>query len=242
MDKYFKGIRDNYLIIQGWMVTELELSGNELLLFALIYGFCQDNSSEFTGSINYVCSWLGCTRPTAIKTFNKLLDENLIIKTQTSINNIKFNKYKIDQEIFRFIGSKETLPLVNNFAEGSKEIILGGSKETLPNNTTKNNNTNNTLDLFKYFENQVLETTFNNYLQMRKKIKKPATEFAVKLAIKELEKLAPGNDEMKILIIEQSIFNSYQGLFPLKTNGNAIYKKSDGFKQSFIERADKNSY
>lgn len=30
---------ENYLVIQGWMITELKLKGNELLIYAIIYGF-----------------------------------------------------------------------------------------------------------------------------------------------------------------------------------------------------------
>ena len=33
---------DNYIVIQGWMVNELNLKGNDLLVFALIYGFTRD--------------------------------------------------------------------------------------------------------------------------------------------------------------------------------------------------------
>ena len=34
---------ENYLVIQGWMITELKLKGNELLIYAIIYGFSQNN-------------------------------------------------------------------------------------------------------------------------------------------------------------------------------------------------------
>ena len=35
-----KGISsDNYVVVQGWMCNELDLKGNDLLVFALIYGF-----------------------------------------------------------------------------------------------------------------------------------------------------------------------------------------------------------
>ena len=32
---------DNYINIQGWMRTDLDLKGNELLVYAIIYGFSQ---------------------------------------------------------------------------------------------------------------------------------------------------------------------------------------------------------
>ena len=45
---------ENYIVIQGWMRNELNLKGNELIVYALIYGFSQDEESEFTGSVAYI--------------------------------------------------------------------------------------------------------------------------------------------------------------------------------------------
>jgi len=126
-------MKENYLVIQGWMVTELKLSSNNLLTYALIYGFSQDGENEFTGSINYLCKWLNCSRPTAIKSLKFLIENNLIIKNENIINGVVFNRYKI------------SLWVVKKLNMGSKETLLGGSKETLPNNTTINN-TNNNID------------------------------------------------------------------------------------------------
>jgi hypothetical protein len=126
-----KNIKDNYIVIQGWMVQDLNLSGNELMTFALIYGFCQDNESEFTGSINYVCTWLNCTRPTAAKALKGLTDKGLIIKNVVNLNGVQFNRYKINIEG------------VKNLYRGSKESLHGGSKESLPNNIINNTTINN---------------------------------------------------------------------------------------------------
>lgn len=53
------------------------------------------------------------------------------------------------------------------------------------------------------------------YVKMRKFIKKPMTDHALELALNNLEKLASSEEE-QIAILEQSISNSWQGLFPLK--------------------------
>lgn len=65
-----------------------------------------------------------------------------------------------------------------------------------------------------------LEKTFFDFLDMRKKIKKPATEKAKQLLLSKLEKLAPNNDDLKIQILEQSILNSWQDIYELKTDKN----------------------
>ena len=45
---------NNYVQIQGFMVSNLKLKGNSLLVYALIYGFSQDGQSKFYGSRKYI--------------------------------------------------------------------------------------------------------------------------------------------------------------------------------------------
>ena len=84
---------ENFIAIQGFMVKELGLSGNELIAYALIYGFSQDNESEFKGSLNYVAEWLNCSKTTAFNLLNKLADDGFIKKTKKTINGVKFCNY-----------------------------------------------------------------------------------------------------------------------------------------------------
>ncbi len=63
------------------------------------------------------------------------------------------------------------------------------------------------------------EKTWNDYLEMRKGIKKPATNRAKELIISKLEKFRnSGHDVEKIL--EQSILNNWQDIYELKQKGN----------------------
>lgn len=65
---------------------------------------------------------------------------------------------------------------------------------------------------------------WQDYISMRKSIKKPMTERAKELAIAELIKLKEqGNDPKQVL--EQSIFKSWIGLFPLNSGGMGYGKK-----------------
>ena len=50
---------------------------------------------------------------------------------------------------------------------------------------------------------------------MRSFIKKPMTEYALKLMLKKLDELG-NNDTTKIAILNQSITHNWQGIFPLK--------------------------
>ena len=125
-------ITNNYINIQGWMCSKLKLSGNELLIYALIYGFSQDGVSEFRGSRSYICKWFNISLPTVDKALNSLVEKNLITKREEIVNNVKYNCYKVILQ-----GSKESL-------QGVVKNLYRGGKESLHNNTNNNYNYNNT--------------------------------------------------------------------------------------------------
>ena len=83
-----KDIKKNYITIQGWMIQGLNLKPNEVFVFALMFGFCQDQESQFTGSVKYICTWLNCSKNTALKAIKSLIEKELIIKTEVITNNV----------------------------------------------------------------------------------------------------------------------------------------------------------
>ena len=70
---------NNYITILGWM-TNLDIKGNELLVYAIIHGFSQDNDSYFHGSINYLCKWTKTSEVCMIEVLKKLVDKGLLEK------------------------------------------------------------------------------------------------------------------------------------------------------------------
>lgn len=71
----------NFVTIQGWMRTKLNLKGNELLAYAVIYGFSQTDGTKFTGSRKYLAEWCGCSLATIDRTLDSLVNKGLITKT-----------------------------------------------------------------------------------------------------------------------------------------------------------------
>ena len=69
-----------------------------------------------------------------------------------------------------------------------------------------------------------LDAALNDFAEMRKKMRKPLTDRALALTLSELEKLAPGDDDKKIAILNQSIQRGWQGVFPLKDETEAPKK------------------
>lgn len=68
-----------------------------------------------------------------------------------------------------------------------------------------------------YFPNdEILDNAFNEFLKMRKQIKKPMGDHAIELAINKLNTLSGGDSEKAVKIINQSIMGSWQSFYELK--------------------------
>lgn len=123
---------ENFIAIQGFMVKELGLTGNELIAYALVYGFSQDDESEFKGSLNYVAEWLNCSRTTAFNLLNKLADDGFIKKTEKTINGVKFCNYsatKPNDEELKKIKLRKQIRKEKEKAERSSKKLNTCSKK-----------------------------------------------------------------------------------------------------------------
>ncbi len=87
---------NNYISIQGWMKNKLNLKGNDRLVYAIIYGFTQDEKTWFEGSRQYLADWCDCSRQGIDKNLKNLLDKNLIIKQEGDKGEVC--KYKCNPE------------------------------------------------------------------------------------------------------------------------------------------------
>ena len=132
---------ENYYQVSGWMLNELQLKGNELLIYAIIYGFTQSNNC-YSGGLSYLEEFTGATKPTVIQVIKNLVAKKLLEKESV----------KTEKGICNIYQAVKNFDLVKNFNQGGKETLPDevknfnqGGKETLPNNNTYNNiNTNNT--------------------------------------------------------------------------------------------------
>ena len=85
------------------------------------------------------------------------------------------------------------------------------------------------------FSDEELKSTIYEFIKMRKAIKKPLTTRGLELMIKKLYKLTTDIDE-QIEILNNSIMNNWQGIFPLKQESKTN-KKGDfnDFKELWEE-------
>lgn len=265
--------KEYYIHIQWWMAQRLKLSGNELLTYAIVYGFSQDGESAFLGSSKYVSYALRVSRPTAIKALDSLTSKGLIIKTQEKINDVVFNRYKANLQVIKDFDR----PYKESLQWGSKESLQGGYKETLHSNKYKelnnkelnkeskkeeSNNTKNQQveneelnhlkkeieqlkaeneklktkkekskkqtksydeQIAEYTGNEELQEALKAFIQMRSFIKKPLTEYGLKLLLNKLSKIGK-TDAERIAIVNRSVEHNWQGFFGIKEESS--YQKS----------------
>lgn len=141
----------NYITIVDFMVDDLGLKGNELIIFALIYGFCQDGESRFYGSFKYIQNRTGISNYTVNDCLKKLVEKGYLIKNKESIKGVNICSYGIGSKISQVMRKPHL---------GYEETSLGGYEETSHNNKiyiNKRDNTNiaeTVSEVIKYLNNK----------------------------------------------------------------------------------------
>ena len=91
---------DNFYTVQGFMINKLKLKGNELSIYAIIYGFSQTGSQRYTGSLKYLMDWINTrSKQTVMNCLNSLLEKKYIDKEVYYKNNIKYCSYGVVQNL-----------------------------------------------------------------------------------------------------------------------------------------------
>ena len=116
--------RENYITVQGFMLTDLKLKGNELLIYACIYGFSQTENQVFNGGLQYLADWVNSTKQSVIKCLKSLEEKGYIIKKEKYINGVKSCEYY----------TTELNTLLNKVEYPIKQSLTGGIKQSLTNN------------------------------------------------------------------------------------------------------------
>lgn len=114
--------KERYIVIQESMLA-LGLNANELIAYALIYGFCQDDATGFRGSIDYVAGWCRVQRRQAIYILKSLVEKGVVTKQEIP-----------GQTCAYFIKGVQPTAPVQKIAQGGAVHCMGGVQPTAPNN------------------------------------------------------------------------------------------------------------
>ena len=189
----------------GWhiVVTEemraLGLSGNDLMVFALINGFSQDGQGCFYGSLPYICETCGISRRTAIYILNDLVKRGFLVKNETIQNGVKRVIYQVNR------GSAEIAPVVQKLHRGSAEI----APNNIIDNISPTEIINKEKDVRFDFKKSLLEIgvtpqVAEDWLKVRKAKKAANTETAFKRIQHEIQLSGLSADECITIAVERS--------------------------------------
>ena len=146
----------NYINIQGWMISRLNLKGNELIMYALIHGFCQDKKSVYSLSFDYLQKWLNASRDTVAAVLASLLKKGLIDREVREVRgNVKKYNYWTKASRISFdeliaeteIHQSENRTGENSTSQNSGLVTSQNSGLVTSQKIGLNNSLNNTLNI-----------------------------------------------------------------------------------------------
>ena len=209
----------NYIVIQSFMIKDLKLKGNELLIYAAIYGFSQAENQAFTGGLQYLAEWTNSTKQGVIKNLKSLIEKGFILKDEKYINGVKFCEYHVT----KFNG------VLNKVEQGIKQSLTPPIKHSLPNNIDINKQDNNINN-----NNEQIEQEFNNLWEMYPKKQGKAN------ALKAYIKARKGGAEYQTILV--GLNNYITHIQADKVEYKYIKQGSTWFNQQCWQDVYKNSF
>lgn len=143
----------------------------------------------------------------------EVVEEYLLINGDFGVN---ANIIKVNDS------NNNTSSIVNDSKSTQSKVNktkVNKSKQNNSNNvvvfSAKNNYEDVNVQIEKFTNDQELKTILNEFVNMRKKIKKPLTNYAFSLLLKKLNKEAPNDAGLQKDLLNQSILKSWQDIYPL---------------------------
>ena len=209
------------------------------MLYAIIYGFSQTTNTAFTGSVDYLCEWLGgVSRPTVINTLDNLVKQGLLTKSSTTKGALIYNSYTALRPSKKILSdedptSKKTLPDTSkNFLlnKDSKDNIEKSISKEMEGKAPKKRSYSTILeDPVNKFVKEAL-SKFIQYCRGKNYTPKVTT---VEKFASTLRDNAGEDPVVALAIVDQSIDKGWKDLYPLKNYGRqgkptAVSKKFSG--------------
>ena len=130
--------KGGYVNIQEWML-EFDLSANELIAFAIIYGFSQDGRSTCKGGYGYLKKWLNVSTNHTVNTIlQKLIKMGLIVCKESQKGAIKTCEYRVSARVQK-LHSSECKKCTGTSAKNAPAT----SAKNAPRNISMDNKTRN---------------------------------------------------------------------------------------------------
>lgn len=209
---------DNFFKIEGWMRTDLNLKGNELMAYALIYSFQTAYNKPFDGSQAYIAEWLGISRTSTNKMLLRLQEKELVKIDKIDKGYLHKNSYscqKMPQIILdnsvKKVNTRMLRKLTLDSEESSQRSVKKvNNKETDIGNTLLNKSMKEREESQQVAPSPSPEITWDEIIAENAKAKekqKPKSKRFAKPTIKEIEAYCKEKD---FTIDVEYLYNYYE--------------------------------
>lgn len=143
-----------YYQVAAWMINDLNLKGQELICYAIIYSLSQLGQGRYLAGLDYLASFMQCSQPTASKALKGLQKKGLIKKEEVTTDTGRrvlyycTNPEEDEKESFRGVNK--------NFIDGVNKKFMDNNinnKEYNNNNKKRLSNDNQKIEYSEDFEN-----------------------------------------------------------------------------------------
>ena len=238
--------KNYYAVIPATVRYDKNLTTMAKVLYGEITALCNEKGYCWASN-SYFAELYGVKNRTVINWINSLINGGYIktsIQYEEGTKIVKqrliyLSNVKIDLEEIQCAVPSEnkfTTPVKNNSQPSENSFTTPSEKSFTENNTVINNTVNNKKEnikrkVFDYSDNEQLRQVIFKFIDFRKNIKNPMSEYAITLLLNRLDRLTE-SEETKIEILNQSILNGWKSVYPLKeeVNNNAGNIRDD--KQS----------
>lgn len=217
---------EQYITIQGWMRTKLNLKGNDLLVYAIIYGFSQTTNQKFTGSLQYLADWCGATKQGIQKNLKHLIELGLIVKEENKVyNSVAYYTTQLHSDVqLSCINNIDNTQEYNNkvfnkLNTTTEQTFLGSAKSK---KKPKQNLYTKCSDIINDFtDDVVVRELLYKFLDMLMEMYKEAGEPLYSNVFKgKLNMLKQLPESQWKRIIQQTLDMGWKGFYALKQNNN----------------------
>lgn len=223
-------------VVNHWLWIEKPYSKFEAWIFLLIRANFKDakinigfelfdiKRGQFISSQEKLSEQFGWSR-NQVRSFIGLLENDKMIVSETTS---KFTKITIcNYDTYQSNLPANLQPINNDLTTTLQRL-----------DTNKKDNNNKEVIYNKDVSD--FDNTFTAFLEMRKKIKKPATKHAIELIKKKLDRFAMNDESLQIAILNQSILNSWQDVYEIKKETG--YKIKDQLTEEEIAKEKERNF
>ena len=164
----------SHIVIDAYML-QLGLKGNELLIYALIAGFCQDGVSECWTSQETMAEWCGGISTRAVRDIlQNLITKKLITKKECLNKNVKYS-YKVVEIVPELSSNEQEVFSTQQEVFSTQQEVFSGSDRNFFPVVQELSSGNNKID--NIYDNKIDNKTKKENIILTNNIKENFDEF-----------------------------------------------------------------